>query len=103
MILDIWGPYTQNCVDRGGGGGGGGGGGWVRLVVNEWMNEWNAFVVIYSAPNRACRKRSRNSVSSAACYAFNSFLLVSRKRLYDIYIPWFDRFLRRNGISAALQ
>ncbi len=70
----------QNCVDQGG------------LSGYERMNETHLTV-----SNRARGKRSRNSVSSAARYAFNSFLLVSSKRLYGIHVTRFDRILHRKG------
>ncbi len=66
--------------------------------------KWNEthLSVFHSVLNCARRKCSRNSFSSVACYAFNSFFLVSSKRLYDIHVTWFDRFLHRKGDSAAL-
>ncbi len=73
-ILDFLGP----CVDWEGGGMG-------------VMNETHLFV-FHSVSNRARGKRSRNSVSSAARYAFNSIVLVSSKRLYNIHIAWFNWF-----------
>ncbi len=48
-------------------------------------------------------EKAPESVSSVARYAFNSFFFVSSKRLYDIHITWFDRFVRRKGDSVALQ
>ncbi len=44
----------------------------------ERMNETH-LSVFHSVSNRARGKRLRNSVSSAARYAFNSFFLVSSK------------------------
>ncbi len=49
---------------------------------NEQVNETSVF---HSAPNRARGKRSRNSVSSAAHYAFNSFFL-SRARHFTTFL-----------------
>ncbi len=63
----------------------------------EGMNETH-LSVFHSALNRG--KRSRNRISSAARYAFNSFFLVSSKRLYDIHVKWFDRFLHRKADST---
>ncbi len=48
-------------------------------------------------------EKAPESVSSAARYAFNSFFFVSSKRLYDIHVTWFDRFVCRKGDSVALQ
>ncbi len=59
----------------------------------EWLrkNERNAFVHVSLRPE-SC---SRNSMSSAARYAFNLFFFVSSKRLYDSHVTWFDRFLHK--------
>ncbi len=42
--------------------------------------------VFHSALNCARGKRSRNSISSAARYAFNSFVFIMTKRLFDIHV-----------------
>ncbi len=64
----------------------------LRKTVSTWgfgssgyerMNE-TLLSVFHSVSNRAHGKRSRNSVSSAACYAFNSFFL-SRARDFTIF------------------
>ncbi len=55
-VLDFWGPYTKLQ------GGGGGGVEWL------WTNEGNAFIRV----SLRLESRSRNSLSSAARYAFNS-------------------------------
>ncbi len=69
----------------------------VRLVMNE-----THLSVFHSVTNRARGKRSRNSVSSAARYAFNSFL-VSSKRLYDINVTFLTDILHRKGDSTELK
>ncbi len=66
LDLDFWGK----TVSTGGGGGG---------VMNE-----THLSVFYTVSNRACRKRSTNSVSSAARYAFNS-LFYSRARDFTTF------------------
>ncbi len=72
-ILDFWGALRKT-------------GG----LMKEWMNALSMF---HSVLKRAHRKRSRNSISSAARHAFNSFFLfVSRKRLYNIHVTWFHWF-----------
>ncbi len=67
-----------------------------------WTNEWNTDKRVSFSLESRCRKHSKNSVSSAARYAFNSFL-VSSKRLYDIHVTWFKLFVRIKGDSTALQ
>ncbi len=49
--------------------------------------------LFHSVSNHVRGKRSSNSVSSMACYAFNLYLVLS-KRLYDIHITGFDCFSR---------
>ncbi len=67
-----------------------------NINMFEWLrtNEWNAFGHVSLLPE----SHSRNSVSSAARYAFSS-----QARLYDIRVTWFDRSLRRKGYSTTLQ
>ncbi len=65
----------QNSVDPGCGGWG------VRSSGYKRMNEMH-LSMFHSALNHAHGKHSRNSVSSAARYAFNSLF----SRLYDIHV-----------------
>ncbi len=77
--------------------------GWCAVWVsgNQIHNRNTDKCVSFSLESR-CRKHSKNSVSSAARYAFNSFL-VSSKRLYDIHVTWFKLFVHIKGDSTALQ
>ncbi len=57
--------------------------------------------VFHSVSNRACGKRSRNSISSAARINSRFFCFLSKsKRLDDIHVTWFGWFLRRERDSA---
>ncbi len=53
--------------------------------VVERMDETH-LSVFHSVSNRAHGKRSRNSISSASRYAFNSFFFSKSKKLYDIHV-----------------
>ncbi len=65
-----------------------------RQGINTFMCGGGGVALVEKAPE---------SVSSAAGYAFNSFFFVSSKRLYDIHVTWFDRFVHRKRDSVALQ
>ncbi len=69
-ILDFCGPYAKLCW-------------WGVTSGYERMNETH-LSVFHSVSNRACGKHSRNSVSSAARYAFNS-LFKSRARDFTTF------------------
>ncbi len=85
---------NSHPVPIGGGGLGGDGFG--------WKNGWNAFVRV------SLRLELRSRKAIAKQYLFRDsvrfqlvfFFFVSSKRLYDIHVTWFDRFLRREGDSA---
>ncbi len=57
-----------------------------------WTNEWNAFVRV----SLHLESRSRKTLEKQyllLCFQFQLVSLVSSKRLYDIHVTWFDRFL----------
>ncbi len=71
-ILDFWGPYAKLHLS-----------------------------VFHAVSNHARGRRSRNSISSAARYAFNSFFFCLEPLSRDFTtFTWFDWFLRREGDSA---
>ncbi len=89
-------PRLLGALRKTGGGGGG-------MKMKEWMKrncpcftQW-----FHSVSNRAHGKRSRNSISSVALHAFNSFFFSKSKRLYDIHVTWFGWFFRREHDSAS--
>ncbi len=72
-ILDFWGPYAKLC--------------------HRWGGGWMKRICPCFTPSRIVLTESaRETVSSAARYAFNSFFFSSNKRLYDIHVTWFDWF-----------
>ncbi len=62
----------------------------------KWKNGCNAVVCVLLRLESQSRKAL---ISSAAPYAFNYFFFSS-KRLNDIHVTWFDRFLSREGDST---
>ncbi len=80
----LLGPYTKLYHRRGVGVGGVVGCN-VVIGMKEWM-KLTHLSVFHSISNRAHEKRSRNSISSPAQDAFNTFFFVTSKRLYDIHV-----------------
>ncbi len=73
--------------------------GWCKTDVSTRCRDPEAQMFRNTAP-----KRSRNSVSSAAHYAFNRFFSLKQETLsYMIQVTWFDWFLHRKADSTALQ
>ncbi len=81
----------------------------VLTGYDDMMNEWMKHICpCFTQPRIALAesargRHSRNSVSSAARYAFNPFFFSLEQEIYDIHATWFDCFSRRKGNRAALQ
>ncbi len=84
-ILDFWGPYAE----WGGGGLGG------TCVVG--MKEWIQRLCLCFTPSRIVIAGSAHLFHGSVSFQLFFF---SRKRLYDIHINDFYRFLRRESVTA---
>ncbi len=69
--------------------------------IESWFVWFGPWYTTHSISIRARGKRSRISIYSAARYMLSTlFFFLSQdlvKRLYHIYVTWFDRFLHREG------
>ncbi len=64
------------------------------------MDVTNAFIRVSLHLESCSRKALEKQYLFRGSVRFQLIFLVSSKRLYDIHVTWFDRFLRREGASA---
>ncbi len=65
-------------------------------------DEWNAFVCVSLCPESRSRIALEKQYLFRGSLCFQLVFFISSKRLYDIHVTWFDRFLHRKRARGPL-